>query len=134
MITRSYALKNQKRAKNASKMIKFPCDISPRNIPSISHAIWVAVILRYTISRCISVWVPIVFMCCIAKRYFFAISHIACCVDVRSLLRVIYDEKQNTRYRFLYFIWICCFVNATKKWVKTQKVWAKTPHTNGILL
>ncbi len=39
-------------------MIKFPCDISPCNIPSVSHAIWVAAILRYTISRCISVRVP----------------------------------------------------------------------------
>ncbi len=85
MITRSDALKNQKCAKNSSKMIKFPCDISPCNIPSVLHAIWVAAILRYTISRCISVWVPIVFMCRIAKWYFFAISHIACCIGVRSL-------------------------------------------------
>ncbi len=50
MITRSDALKNQKRAKNASKMIKFRCDIYPCNIPSVSHARWVAAILRYRVA------------------------------------------------------------------------------------
>ncbi len=60
MITRSDALNNQKRAKNSSKMTQFPCDMSSCNIPSVSHAIWVAATLWYMISRCISVWVPIV--------------------------------------------------------------------------
>ncbi len=71
MITRSDALKNQKHAKNASKMIKFLCDIFPCNIPSVSHAIWVAAILRYMILRCISVWVPIVFYVLYCKAIFF---------------------------------------------------------------
>ncbi len=71
MITRLDALKNQKRAKNASKMIKFPCDISPCNIPPLSHAIWIAAILRYTILCCISVWVPIVFYVPYCQAIFF---------------------------------------------------------------
>ncbi len=85
MITQSDALNNQKRPKNASKMIKFPCDISPCNIPSVSHAVWVAAILRYTISRCISVWVPIVFYVPYCQAIFFC--NIACCIGVRSLLK-----------------------------------------------
>ncbi len=71
MITQSDALNNQKRPKNASKIIKFPCDISPCNIPSVSHAIWVSAILRYTISRCISIWVPIIFYVPYCNAIFF---------------------------------------------------------------
>ncbi len=78
MITRSDALNNQKRAKNSSKMIQFPSDISPCNIPSVSLAIWVAEILRYTISRCISVWVPIVLYVPYCKAIFFC--NIAYCM------------------------------------------------------
>ncbi len=66
MITRSDELKNQKRAKNALEMIKFLCNIFSCNIPSVSHAIWVAAILR-----CISVWVPIVFYVPYCKAIFF---------------------------------------------------------------
>ncbi len=78
MIRQSDALNNQKRPKNTSKMIKFPCDISPCNIPSVSHAIWVAAILWYKISRCISVWVPTVFYVLYCKAIFFC--NIAYCM------------------------------------------------------
>ncbi len=81
MITQLGTLNNQKRSKNASKMIKFPCDISPCNIRSVSHAIWVAAILRYTISRSISVWVSIVFYMPYYKAIFF------CNITYRMLRR-----------------------------------------------
>ncbi len=100
MITQLDALKNQTRAKNASKMIKFPCDISPCNIPSVSHAIWVAAILRilrYAISHCISVRVPIVFYVPYCKAIFFC--NIAYCMLHGCKIPLTWISSYMTRYK-----------------------------------
>ncbi len=87
MITKSDALTKQNHLKNASKMIKFPCDISPCNI--LSYRMWYELLrycdIRYRVA---SVYESLLFfMCRIAKRYFSAISHIAHCIGSRSFFK-----------------------------------------------